>query len=244
MRRSLLILTIFVDSFGCRARRSNHASRGRSPGAGAGRRGPPAGTAGLRPGRSSGRVAARPHRADDEAVVHAAGRARPPAGGPAESLVGELSQVADAGGVRTALRAERERSLEGGGVADGGGIPGEGVGRARNFVVFGGTAGQVERSLRTPLHRYEVDGEMHVANAAAPAVPEALAEVVEGFIGLDDFKLRSGPQGDASRTLRSGGSHYLAPRTSRPFTTSAPLYKAGLDGTGRASRWWDSRRCC
>src|SRR5262249_38715749 len=43
--------------------------------------------------------------------------------------------------------------------------------RSRNWVAFRATAGQIERSLRTPIHRYEVDGETHVANAAAPSVP-------------------------------------------------------------------------
>jgi uncharacterized protein (TIGR03437 family) len=105
--------------------------------------------------------------------------------------------------------------------------------RARNFVVFGGTAAQVERTLRTPLHRYEVEGEMHVANAATPSIPEALAEVVEGFIGLDDFRLQ--PDHKAIEPdFTSGGSHYLAPEDFATIYNLAPLYKAGLDGTGQS----------
>jgi uncharacterized protein (TIGR03437 family) len=107
-------------------------------------------------------------------------------------------------------------------------------GRARNFVVFSGTAGQVERSLRAPLRRYEVEGEMHMANASAPAVPEALAEVIDGFVGLDDFRLRSQIARTAEPNFTSGGSHYLAPEDFATIYNLAPLYRAGLDGSGQS----------
>lgn len=106
--------------------------------------------------------------------------------------------------------------------------------RARNFVRFSGTAGQVERSLLTPIHRFEVEGEKHVANAAAPAVPEALAEVVEGFMGLDDFQLRSQISKVAEPNFSSGSAHYLAPEDFATIYNLAPLYNAGLDGTGQS----------
>src|ERR1035438_1814892 len=57
-------------------------------------------------------------------------------------------------------------------------------GRARNWITFSGTAGQVENALHTQIHRYEMNGEKHFANATAVAVPEALAGVVGGFTGL------------------------------------------------------------
>jgi len=64
--------------------------------------------------------------------------------------------------------------------------------RGRNWVAFSGTADQVSRSLHTPIHRFHVNGETHFANSIEPSVPEALAGVTGGFIGLNDFKLKPG----------------------------------------------------
>ena len=102
--------------------------------------------------------------------------------------------------------------------------------RARNWVAFSGTAGQVSKSLHTPIHRFEVNGETHFANTAEPSVPEALAEVTGGFIGLNDFKLKSGAR--RVPDYNSGVSHYLVPEDYGTIYNIAPLYQAGLDGTG------------
>jgi uncharacterized protein (TIGR03437 family) len=105
--------------------------------------------------------------------------------------------------------------------------------RSRNFVVFRATVGQVERSLRTSIHRYRIDGDIRFANASAPSVPEALADVVEGFLGLDDFPLE--PQSrpiEPNYTL--GGAHYLSPEDFSTIYNLGPLYKQGLDGTGQS----------
>ena len=78
--------------------------------------------------------------------------------------------------------------------------------RGRNWIAFSGTAGQVTRALHTPVHRFEVNGETHFANTADPAVPLALADVVGGFAGLNDFSTRlrarrGGGEGAARRAL-------------------------------------------
>src|SRR5882724_9280576 len=82
--------------------------------------------------------------------------------------------------------------------------------RGRNWIAFSGTAGHVAKSLHTGIHRYLVDGQIHTANAADPAVPEALADVIEGFLGLDDFKPESSAK-VVPPDYNSGTQHYMAP---------------------------------
>ena len=102
--------------------------------------------------------------------------------------------------------------------------------RARNWVAFSGTAGQVSRSLHTAIHRFEVDGRMRFANTSEPSVPEALAEVTGGFMGLNDFKLEPGAR--QAPAYNSAGSHFMVPEDYATIYNIAPLYGAGLDGTG------------
>ncbi len=52
------------------------------------------------------------------------------------------------------------------------------VARGRNWITFSGTAGQVASALHTEIHRYNVDGQMHIANSTKPSIPAALAGVV------------------------------------------------------------------
>jgi Pro-kumamolisin, activation domain/Bacterial Ig-like domain (group 3) len=106
--------------------------------------------------------------------------------------------------------------------------------RARNWIAFSGTAGQIERTFRTAIHRYESGGEAHFANAAEPSVPAALAALVGDLKGLDDFHLKP------PRVKRitpdyttSSGAHYLVPDDIAAIYDIAPLYKAGYDGTGQ-----------
>ena len=64
------------------------------------------------------------------------------------------------------------------------------VARSRNWIAFSGTAAQVQSAFGTEFHRYNVNGEMHVANATAPRIPAALSGVVVGMRGLHDFYLK------------------------------------------------------
>jgi uncharacterized protein (TIGR03437 family) len=106
-------------------------------------------------------------------------------------------------------------------------------GRGRNWVAFSGTAGQISKTLRTPIHRFEVGGELHYANTVEPSVPEALSEVVGGFLGLNDFHLQPMIR-KVTPEYNSGGSHYLAPPDWATVYNVAPLYQAGIDGTGQS----------
>ena len=55
------------------------------------------------------------------------------------------------------------------------------------FVDFSGTAGQVARAFHTEIHRYQVHGEDHYANASDPYLPASLAKAVTGLRALNDF---------------------------------------------------------
>ncbi len=54
-----------------------------------------------------------------------------------------------------------------------------------------GTAGQVGEAFHTEIHRYNVNGAQHIANATDPKIPAALAPVVVGIASLHDFMPKS-----------------------------------------------------
>jgi uncharacterized protein (TIGR03437 family) len=103
--------------------------------------------------------------------------------------------------------------------------------RARNWIMFSGTAAQVQQALHTAIHRYEVNGEKHFANTSDPAVPAALAGVVGGFEGLHDFQPKPSPR-TVTPDYNSGSTHYLVPADYATIYDIGPLYSAGIDGTG------------
>jgi uncharacterized protein (TIGR03437 family) len=105
--------------------------------------------------------------------------------------------------------------------------------RGRNWIAFSGAAGQISAVLHTPIHRFQVDGETHYSNTAEPAVPEALAGVIGGFLGLNDFHPRSMISRIAP-AYTSGTSHYLAPHDWATIYDVSPLYQAGFNGTGQS----------
>jgi subtilase family serine protease len=106
----------------------------------------------------------------------------------------------------------------------------------RRSMVFSGTAQQVAETFHTELHRYEVAGAPHIANAQDPQIPRALAPVVSGVLSLNDFRRKS-----ATRSVRQlgthpentqGGSYYLFPADFATIYDLNPQYAAGKTGTG------------
>jgi uncharacterized membrane protein len=118
----------------------------------------------------------------------------------------------------------------------------EPVSPARRSIVFSGSVAQVASAFHTAIHVYNVSGKRHYANAAPPAIPEALAEVVRGVVSLHDFHARPmhrvvGPIARASAApllIDNLGNHYLAPADFAGIYNVGPLYANSIDGTGQA----------
>jgi uncharacterized protein (TIGR03437 family) len=110
------------------------------------------------------------------------------------------------------------------------------VARGRNWIVASGTAAQVETAFQTKIHTYLVDGETHFANASEPSVPAAFASVVKSIRGLNDFRMKPRVRSSLSKRHYSAGPgqpNYLAPDDFAAIYDVAPLYAAGINGTGQ-----------
>jgi uncharacterized protein (TIGR03437 family) len=112
------------------------------------------------------------------------------------------------------------------------GLTVETVARGRNWITVRGTADQVGKAFGTEIHRYKVDGETHFANSSAPTVPAALAGVVGDVMGLHDFHAKPRLRRPDPRMNSANGVHHLAPDDIAAIYNIAPLYAAGIDGTG------------
>jgi uncharacterized protein (TIGR03437 family) len=112
------------------------------------------------------------------------------------------------------------------------------VARGRQWITFSGAAGDIGRALRTEIHRYQIDGKDHFANATELSIPAAFQGVVAGFVGLDDFYKTARPL--PAKTVTFGpdytsphGNHYLAPADFATIYDIGPLYGSGIDGTNQ-----------
>ena len=105
----------------------------------------------------------------------------------------------------------------------------------RRWLVFSGTAGQVESAFHTEIHAFLVNRKVHQANIGDPQIPSALASVVGGVVSLHDFVAK--PQHAGARStpeFTTGGAHYLSPSDFATIYDVAPLYGAGTAGTSQA----------
>lgn len=113
----------------------------------------------------------------------------------------------------------------------------EDVPEGRRTLVFSGTAGQVAEAFHAGIHRYQVNGQSHRANASDPEIPAALSGVVAGIATLHDFESSHGqvaPRPLSSPELTSGAAHYLAPADLATIYDVKPLYSNAIDGTGES----------
>lgn len=112
--------------------------------------------------------------------------------------------------------------------------------RGRNWIAFSGTAGEVESAFHTAIHTYRVRGDTRYANNAEPSVPSALAGVVLGVRGLNNFRPRPKVR---VRSVRAGtkpnytssetGDHFLVPGDLAVIYDIQSLYNAGITGAGQ-----------
>jgi len=105
---------------------------------------------------------------------------------------------------------------------------------SRNWVGFSGTAGQAETAFQTQIHQYQVNGVTHFANATDPSVPAALAPMVTEIRGLNDFHPKPRLRTPTARYTSSTGMHTLVPDDIATIYDIAPLYAAGINGTGQS----------
>ncbi|MGA3019595.1 MAG: protease pro-enzyme activation domain-containing protein, partial [Bryobacteraceae bacterium] len=108
--------------------------------------------------------------------------------------------------------------------------------RSRTWITFSGTAQQVQNGLHAEIHRYNVNGEIHYANATNPALPTALAGMVSSIRGLNDFRLKPKNLRKASPQYTSRGAHYVVPDDFATIYDVTPLYNASpaINGTGQS----------
>jgi len=108
------------------------------------------------------------------------------------------------------------------------------VARARNAIDFRGSVSQIERAFAPRIHRYQVNGQAHYANAVEPTIPAALDGVAAAIRGLHDFRLRpSSRRSLHPRDTLFDGSHQLAPDDFATIYDLQPLYAAGINGAGQ-----------
>jgi pseudomonalisin len=110
----------------------------------------------------------------------------------------------------------------------------EPVSEGRTVVIFSGTVAKANAAFRTEIRRYQVDGEVHHANASDPQIPRALAPVVGGVVSLHDFRTKPMHALGVSPEFTNGTSHYLAPADFATTYNLNPLYGSSTDGTGQS----------
>lgn len=120
------------------------------------------------------------------------------------------------------------------------------VPRGRNSVIFSGTAAQIQSAFNTEIHRFEVNGEKHIANSSPLSLPAALSGVVTGVRGLHDFRLKpmyvrsvpgdaNGPHPHYTTTIQGNTTYFIAPGDIATLYNLSPLYNATtpINGTGQ-----------
>jgi len=122
------------------------------------------------------------------------------------------------------------------------------VTQSKGLIEFSGTAGHLREAFHTQIHQYSIQGETHYANANDISIPSALAPLVRGVSPLNNFRAQPQVQvlGPAkySRaknrttpqwTLPNGSANIyaVAPEDFATQYNLAPLYQAGVNGTGQ-----------
>ena len=113
--------------------------------------------------------------------------------------------------------------------------------RGRDWIAFSGTAAQVRAAFQTEIHYYSIHGRTYFANASEPSIPAAMADVVRGIHGLDNYPLQqrgvfrqvaAEPQPNFTSSLSE--NTFVSPRDFAVIYDLQNLYNAGIDGTGQS----------
>ncbi len=108
------------------------------------------------------------------------------------------------------------------------------VARSRTWIGFSGTAGQAQSAFQTQIHQYVEKGATHFANATDPSVPAALAPLVSAVRGLNNFHPKPRLRTPTTKMTSGNGTHTLVPGDIATIYDIAPLYSAGINGTGQS----------
>ncbi|MBS1821152.1 MAG: Ig-like domain repeat protein [Acidobacteria bacterium] len=106
------------------------------------------------------------------------------------------------------------------------------VSPSMNYVTVSGSVGQAESAFKTQIHAFSENGEKHIANVSDPELPAAIAKIVAGVRGLNDFKLRGHAVVRPMITSPVTGNHYLAPGDFFTIYDVAPLLSQSINGSG------------
>ena len=118
-----------------------------------------------------------------------------------------------------------------------------GASKARTTIEFSGKHSQIQAAFHTTLHRYQVGGQLHMANATDPEIPEAFKGVIAGVNKLNDSQKKSfshligkhahstafpGPSPSYNRE----SSHYLSPGDYWTIYNATPTIEDEITGQG------------
>ena len=104
-------------------------------------------------------------------------------------------------------------------------------------ISFSGSVRLVESAFHTEIHRYNIDGETHFANATQLSIPTALSGVIQSVRNLNDFRPK--PQVRFQKpapdfTSGQTGNHYLTPKDVATIYDVSAAYNSGYNGTGQS----------
>lgn len=104
--------------------------------------------------------------------------------------------------------------------------------RGGDWVAVSGAAAQIENAFQTKIHRYQVNGVAHFANAVEPSVPAAIGSVVMSIRGLTDFRMKPRSVKAHYNSASVCGGNCLGPADLAAIYDITPVYNAGIDGSG------------
>lgn len=110
------------------------------------------------------------------------------------------------------------------------------VSNSRQWIVFSGTSGQVEQAFHTQMHRFDIQGETHLANSTTTSIPQALTPVVRGVLSLNDFFTKPNIYIDKQPhklTDLGNGLNALSPGDYATIYDINPVYTASINGAGQ-----------